>query len=121
MSCIQTKCDNPYLCDAQGQCDAEVTRKQMDAMQKHAPKTCTGTTSKTCHCGATLEVKPADARLIAAAPDLLAALVSLENFVSSLCKSSEEDQVKWLGREWAEENRLHFARAALAKATGAQP
>lgn len=86
------------------------------------------------HCRATQDVK-ADARLIAAAPELLEALHVVSE-CGDPCKVSLYDEEgiegwRWThpdGREWEEVGEwcegppLHpVARAAIAKATGEQP
>lgn len=61
--------------------------------------------------GLTLEEAQANARLSAAAPELLAALTGLEDMVSA-----DEESMRWPAmRAWVKD-----ARAAIAKATGVQ-
>lgn len=60
----------------------------------------------------------ANARLIAAAPDLLDALRILEEFVTELTKAGEDRQNRLVELEGDKGNRLFAARAAIAKATG---
>lgn len=65
-----------------------------------------------------LETARANARLIAAAPDLLDALRILEEFVTELTKAGEDRQNRLVELEGDKGNRLFAARAAIAKATG---
>lgn len=62
----------------------------------------------------------ANAALIAAAPDLLAACRILEEFVAELTKASEDRQNRLVELEGDRGNRLFTARAAIAKAEGKQ-
>lgn len=63
----------------------------------------------------TMQRRSSDARLIAAAPELLEALQAIEPFLDSIiCYASTMNE--------HEPNRIaHNARAAIAKATGEQP
>lgn len=57
----------------------------------------------------------ANARIIAAAPELLAALVAIEEIASDLAEFNESDAAAYTGREIAT-----AARNAIARATGTE-
>lgn len=65
--------------------------------------------------GVLTEHPEADARLIAAAPELLAALIDLVELADAAMQQANSD-----GAEYQRNDELHDARAAIAKATARQ-
>lgn len=74
----------------------------------------------TVHFGAIPGMTEANARLIAAAPELLEVLQLLASPSMSSVRGNGESSIGWQAGELSADQRLAVARAAIAKATGAR-